>query len=197
MNNKPFSPSCERNQQPIFEALSQLLPDAAEVLEVASGTGQHAVFFATQKPQWQWQLSDRPGFTESCEIWREGSGLSNILPALELDVAGYWPDKKFDVLYSANSLHIMSAKHVEHFFKALPSVLKPGGLAIFYGPFKHGGEYTSDSNREFDQWLKQQHPESAQRDIEWLEQLAKNAGLKWFETIKMPANNELVVFKKV
>lgn len=197
MSNKLFSTSCERNQAPIFSCLKKLLPEQANILEVASGTGQHAVFFATQKPEWNWQLSDRPGFTESADAWREDSGLNNILPAIALDVAGPWPLQQYDAVFSANSLHIMSAQHVQLFFKQLQHVLNANGVAIFYGPFKRDGAYTSESNREFDSHLKQHSPDSAQRDVEWLQQLAKDNGLVFELALTMPANNEILVFKKL
>lgn len=193
---KQFSDSCVRNQAPILESLQSIVPGNASILEIGSGTGQHAVYFAAHQPDWQIQPSDRPGTLESVEAWREESALENIRPAIALDVNGEWPAERFQVIYSANTLHIMSAADVEAFFRSAPECLFPGGQLCIYDPFKHEGEFTSASNADFDAMLRARDPLSGIRDFEWLIELAAAQSLTWQATIPMPANNELVVFQQ-
>lgn len=193
---KQFSDSCARNQAPILKALSSRVPGNASILEIGSGTGQHAVYFAAHQPDWQIQPSDRPGTLESVEAWRVESELENIRPAIALDVNGEWPAESFQLIYSANTLHIMSAADVEAFFCAAPECLVPDGQLCLYGPFKHNGEFTSASNADFDAMLRARDPLSGIREFEWLVELASAQSLRWQETMPMPANNELLIFQR-
>ncbi len=163
---KPFAPSCERNQGPILEVLQRHLGTTRRVLEIGSGTGQHAVHFAAAMPWLAWQCSDRADNLPGIAAWRDEAALANTPPAIELDVDGPWPKNGFDAVFTANSLHIMGWPQVEAFFAGVGKVLQEDGLLIVYGPFNYGGDFTSDSNRAFDQWLKDRDPASGIRDFE-------------------------------
>ncbi|SDQ21161.1 Protein of unknown function [Pseudoxanthomonas sp. CF385] len=193
---KPFAPSCERNQGPILEVLQRHLGDARRVLEIGSGTGQHAVHFAAAMPWLTWQCSDRAEFLPGISLWLEDAALPNTPPAIVLDVDGPWPRAAFDTVFTANSLHIMGWPQVEAFFAGVDAVLEPRGLLVVYGPFNYGGEFTSESNRAFEQWLKDRDPASGIRDIEAVDALARSIGLRLIEDNAMPANNRCLVWQR-
>jgi cyclopropane fatty-acyl-phospholipid synthase-like methyltransferase len=193
---KPFSPSCERNQGPILEILQRHLGDARRVLEVGSGTGQHAVHFAAAMPWLTWQGSDRADYLPGIALWLDEAALANTPAAFELDVDGRWPATKFDTVFTANSLHIMGWPQVEAFFAGVGEVLDQNGLLIVYGPFNYGGEFTSESNRAFEQWLKDRDPVSGIRDIEAVDALARGIGLRLIGDNAMPANNRCLVWRR-
>lgn len=193
---KPFAPSCERNQGPILEVLQRHLGDARRVLEIGSGTGQHAVHFAAAMPWLTWQCSDRAEYLPGISLWLEDAALPNTPPAIVLDVDGSWPRTTFDTVFTANSLHIMGWPQVEAFFAGVDAVLEPGGLVVVYGPFNYGGEFTSESNRAFEQWLKDRDPASGIRDIEAVDALARGIGLVLVEDNAMPANNRCLVWRR-
>ena len=177
-SSKPFAPACERNQGPILEVLRQYFPDRRRVLEIGSGTGQHAVFFAPAFPNAIWQTSDVAENLPGIRMWLDETALPNLPPSLTLDVTGTWPDARFDAIFSANSLHIMPWTAVEQFFAGVARVLEPGGIIAVYGPFNYHGTYTSDSNREFDGWLKQRSALSGIRDFEAVDRLANEIGCR-------------------
>jgi len=193
---KPFAPSCERNQGPILEVLQRHLGDARRVLEIGSGTGQHAVHFAAAMPWLTWQCSDRAEFLPGISLWLEDAALPNTPPAIVLDVDGPWPRAAFDTVFTANSLHIMGWPQVEAFFAGVDAVLESRGLLVVYGPFNYGGEFTSESNRAFEQWLKDRDPASGIRDIEAVDALARSIGLRLIEDNAMPANNRCLVWRR-
>ena len=193
---KPFAPSCERNQGPILEVLQRHLGTTRRVLEIGSGTGQHAVHFAAAMPWLAWQCSDRADNLSGIAAWRDEAALANTPPAIELDVDGPWPGNGFDAVFTANSLHIMGWPQVEAFFAGVGKVLQEDGLLIVYGPFNYGGDFTSDSNRAFDQWLKDRDPASGIRDFEVVDALARAIGLALVEDNAMPANNRALVWQK-
>ncbi|MDR7068778.1 cyclopropane fatty-acyl-phospholipid synthase-like methyltransferase [Pseudoxanthomonas japonensis] len=195
--DKPFAPSCERNQGPILEVLQRHLGDTRRVLEVGSGTGQHAVHFAAAMPWLAWQCSDRADNLPGIAQWLDDAALPNPRQAIELDVDGSWPRNTFDAVFTANSLHIMGWPQVEAFFAGVGAVLELGGLLTVYGPFNYGGEFTSDSNRAFEQWLKDRDPVSGIRDFEAVDALARGIGLVLIEDNAMPANNRCVVWQRV
>jgi len=174
---KPFAPSCERNQGPILEVLRRHLDGTQRVLEVGSGTGQHAVHFAAAMPWLSWQSSDRGDNLPGIAAWIDDAALPNTPPAIDLDVDGPWPEALFDAVFTANSLHIMGWPQVEAFFAGVGKVLEEDGLLIVYGPFNYGGAFTSDSNRVFEQWLKDRDPASGIRDFEAVDALARAVGL--------------------
>ncbi|KEQ16238.1 DUF938 domain-containing protein [Endozoicomonas numazuensis] len=192
----PFSEACEKNKQPILEVIRPLFEKAVSVVEIGSGTGQHAEFFASSMPAIHWQPTDRAEHLAVIEARRQASGLSNYFPPLELDVNSDWPIQQADNIFTANTLHIMSWKEVEKLFAGIGRVLLDGGLVCLYGPFNYQGQYSSESNARFDEWLKQQDPNSAIRDFEAIERLAGRVGLSLLQDIAMPANNRCLVFKK-
>ncbi|WP_323846195.1 DUF938 domain-containing protein [Microbulbifer magnicolonia] len=192
----PDAPSCARNREPILAQLRRLLADSRTVLEVGSGTGQHAVYFAPRLPHLVWQTSDRAENLPGIRAWLAQEPADNLRAPLELDVDDDWPSISVDTIFSANTLHIMSADSVRQFFHKLPRVLQPGGRLVVYGPMKIAGQYIGPSNADFDQWLKERDPLSGIRDLEWLDQLALAAGLEREELHYLPANNQLIVWRK-
>ncbi|SDK40623.1 DUF938 domain-containing protein [Microbulbifer yueqingensis] len=191
----PDAPACARNRAPILEELRRLLDTAGSVLEIGSGTGQHAVYFAPRLPHLEWQPSDRAENLPGIRAWLAHRPAPNLLPPLELDVTGPWPAVCVDAVFTANSLHIMPAAAVEALFRQLPRVLRPGGQLLVYGPMKIAGEYVGAGNAEFDRWLQQRDPLSGIREVEWLDHLAVAAGLQRLELNFLPANNQLVVWQ--
>lgn len=194
---KPFSQSCEENKQVIFETIAPFLADKTSVLEIASGTGQHAVFFASQLPHLTWQTSDLIESHVGIHQWLDEVNLENIHRPVELNVSeSEWPSCRYDAVFSANSFHIMANQNVEDFFANISSVLQNNAYVIIYGPFNYKGEFTSQSNANFDVWLKSRHPQSGIKDFEWCNQLAMNAGLNLVDDIAMPVNNRILVWRK-
>lgn len=194
---KPFSEASEQNKTPILNVLKQEFNTAKEVLEVGSGTGQHAVFFADQLPHLIWQTSDRPTQHLGILAWLQECSLDNVLPPIELDVEhDQWPLHNYDAVFSANTAHIMSASLVQHMFTGIGRVLVTGGKFCLYGPFNYHGEYTSDSNAQFDQWLKNRDPNSGIKGFEWLNTLASEQNMTLVNDYEMPVNNRILVWEK-
>lgn len=193
---KPFSQACENNKQPIFKVIAPIFSGHQSVLEVGSGTGQHAVFFASQLPQLRWQCSDQAEYLPGVRAWIEDTDLSNVEMPLELDVMKAWPLTSVPAIFSANTVHIMHWPQVEAFFEGIKQHLQADGDLCLYGPFNYEGAYTSDSNAQFDQWLKQRDPGMGIRDIEAITALAETAGLQLLKDYTMPANNRLLHFRK-
>lgn len=196
MMEKPCAPACERNREPILAVLRGHFADRRKVLEIGSGTGQHAVHLAAAMPWLSWQCSDRAEHLQGVRLWLDEAGLANTPEPIELDVAGEWPRRRFDAVFSANTLHIMGWREVERFFAGIDTVLEAGGALAVYGPFNYGGDYTSDSNREFDAWLKGRDPRSGIRDFEAVDALARAAGLVLVDDVAMPANNRTLVWRR-
>jgi SAM-dependent methyltransferase len=192
----PFAEACERNKGPILEQLVQLLPECGRVLEIGSGTGQHVVHFAPHFARLSWQPTERrehlPGL--NARIRREGN--ASVLPAIELDVEGIWPDHAFAAAFSANTAHIMPWRGVCAMFAALGPRLRAGAPFCLYGPFNVDGAYTSPGNRDFDQQLREQDPDMGLRDAEAVEGLAAQHRLRSERRIGLPANNMLLVFRR-
>ena len=195
--NKPDAPACARNRDPILQVLRTHFADRHDVLEIGSGTGQHAVYFAAAMPWLQWQCSDRPEYLPGIEAWRVEAGLANTPAPLSLYVAiGPWPTRLFDAVFTANSLHIMGWPEVEAFFAGLGNVLAEQATLVVYGPFNYGGEFTSDSNRAFDASLRARDPKMGIRDFESIDALARGIGLRLVEDVAMPANNRCLVWRR-
>ncbi|WP_295803838.1 DUF938 domain-containing protein [uncultured Microbulbifer sp.] len=192
----PDAPSTARNREPILRELQRLLKHSRRVLEVGSGTGQHAVYFAPKLPHLSWQTSERAQNIEEVRAWLAHHPADNLAAPLELDVTGQWPELAVDTVFTSNTLHIMPAAAVEIFFRKLPQVLQPAGQLIVYGPVKINGEYIGPGNAGFDEWLKEQDPLRGIRDLEWLDTLAADAGLTRTENNFLPANNQLLVWHK-
>lgn len=198
MTSKPFSQACENNQAPIYAHLQSFFSDRTNVLEVGSGTGQHAVYFGSRLKQLTWQCGDLLENHSGIQQWLNEANLSNVLPPLELDAeAERWNVGLFDAIFSANTLHIMSWQQVVNTFQHFADVLAPSGKLAIYGPFNYQGQFTSDSNAQFDQWLKQQVPHRGIRDFEKINQLASDIGLSLLFDHAMPANNRLLGWQRV
>jgi len=193
---KQYSSSCVQNQEPILKIIKPLLLEKHTVLEVGSGTGQHAVFFAGQMPHLNWQASDQAQYLSSINAWADEAKLNNTPPAINLDVTQAWPALEFDVIFSANTTHIMSWEMVVDFFQGVGESLGENGLFILYGPFNYHQQYTSQSNADFDMWLKNRDPNSAIRHFEALMELAKQAELTLLKDYEMPANNRILCWQK-
>jgi SAM-dependent methyltransferase len=193
----PCSEPCERNKAPILEMLQAVFCMPGHILEIGSGTGQHAVHFAAALPHLTWQTSDLPENHAGIRMWLQQAVLDNVLPPISLDVAGAWPERAFDGIFTANTLHILSWEAVQHLFAGAGRVLKPGGQLVIYGPFNYGGAYTSESNARFDEWLKNREPRSAIRDFEAVSTCAGENGLRLIADHAMPANNRLLIFSRI
>jgi SAM-dependent methyltransferase len=192
---KPNAPSTEKNRDPILAVLREVFADRRQVLEIGSGTGQHAIHFSAQLPHLTWQTSDRPDFLPGIRAWLEEARLPNALPPFEFDVLGPWPSGRYDAVYSANTLHIMSWAAVEALFAGLPAVLAPGGLLFIYGPFMVDGHHTSESNAAFDQSLREKAPHQGLRDVVAVDALARQVGLELVAQREMPSNNFVLLWR--
>ncbi|MGB4066311.1 MAG: DUF938 domain-containing protein [Azonexus sp.] len=192
---KRHAPSTEKNREPILAVLREVFADCRNVLEIGSGTGQHAIHFGAHLPHLSWQTSDRPDFLPGIRAWLAEAALPNVLPPHEFDVLGQWPNGRYDAVYSANTLHIMSWEAVEAFFAGLPTVLKLGGLLLIYGPFMFNGRHTSDSNAAFDQSLREKAPYQGVRDVAAVDALARQRGLELVEQRAMPSNNFVLLWR--
>ena len=154
---KPYAESCDQNRDPILGVLSQLFGQSKRVLEIGSGTGQHAVYFSRSMPHLFWYTSDKAENHAGIRMWVQESGLNNLAEPLLLDVGqADWPALEVDAVFSANSVHIMHLYEVEAMIRGVGRLLHTGGLFALYGPFNYRRRYTSDSNARFDQWLKSQ-----------------------------------------
>lgn len=194
---KPHSPACDRNRDAILAVLVRHFPAVRTVLEIGSGTGQHAVHFAQTMPALTWQCTDRASYLPGIRQWLDDAQLPNTPPPLELDVAtGPWPGTRFDAAFSANTLHIMGWEEVEAFFRGLDAALANSATLAVYGPFNYGGAFTSESNREFDASLRMRDPRMGIRDVEAVDALARNIGLQLVEDVAMPANNHCLVWRR-
>lgn len=192
----PCSQACENNKRPIGDVLAEHLTRAGTLLEVGSGTGQHACYFAQRFPHIQWQPSDRADNIPLIKLWVAEADTRNLAAPLVLDVTeppGF--ANPFDFIFSANTLHIMSWQEVEQFFMQLPHWLAPGGKLLIYGPFNYQGSYTSASNARFDDWLREQATHQGIRDVEAVHELAARQGLQPLADIAMPANNRTLVWE--
>jgi len=194
---RPYAPSAARNQAPILEVLLQHFPGRKRVLEIGSGTGQHAVHFAAALPDTIWQTTDVRDALPGIRLWLQQARLPNVPPPLELDVNGPWPTWQYDAAFTANTLHIVSWEEARKLFRGLSGVLEPGALLAVYGPFNYGGRFTSDSNRAFDEMLRKVSPASGVRDFEAVDALANSVGLRLVADHAMPANNRLLVWKRI
>jgi len=192
---KPHAPSTEKNREPILSVLREVFADRRRVLEIGSGTGQHAIHFGAQLPHLNWQTSDRPDFLPGIRAWLAEAALPNVLPPCEFDVLGQWPSGRYDAVYSANTLHIMSWPAVEALFAGVPAVLDPDGLLFIYGPFMVDGRHTSESNAAFDRSLKEKAPHQGVRDVAAVDALARQAGLELLEQREMPSNNRCLIWR--
>jgi cyclopropane fatty-acyl-phospholipid synthase-like methyltransferase len=195
MTDKPYAEACDQNKTPILTVLSRLFTKTRSVLEIGSGTGQHAVHFASAMPHLIWQTSDMAANHLGIRAWLDEAALPNTRNPIDLDVRDVWPAETYDGIFSANTTHIMSWSEVEHLFEGVGRVLAHSGCFALYGPFNYYGQYTSDSNRRFDGWLKQRNPLSGIRDFSDLNRLAEAQGLNIEEDVEMPVNNRILVWR--
>jgi hypothetical protein len=194
---KPYSESCDQNRVPILNILAPRVADCRTLLEIGSGTGQHAVYFARDLPNLVWQTSDQCAQHDGIRQWLDEAGLANVLPPLALDVLqDAWPAGPFDAVFSANTAHIMPETAVAAMFAGVGGVLADHGPFLLYGPFNYDGRFTSESNRRFEGWLRARDPLMGIRDVTWLCELADSAGLALAEDLEMPVNNRCLVWRK-
>ena len=194
--HKPFSEACERNKAPILEVLRELYAGCRHVLEIGSGTGQHAVFFAAALPQLQWQCSELAENLPGLRLWLDEAALPNLPPPLALDANQPLPDLACDAVFTANTLHIMGWAEVQRLFAGLAQRLPEGGLFTAYGPFNIGGLFTSEGNRRFDAQLRAADARRGIRDLEAVDALARQAGLSLCADRALPANNRCVSWRR-
>ncbi|BBM82321.1 DUF938 domain-containing protein [Candidatus Uabimicrobium amorphum] len=196
---KPFSQACERNKLPILQHLKDIFCKQGRVLEIGSGTGQHAVYFAKQLPHLIWQTSDVEEHHRGIETWLEEVHLKNLRLPLTLDVSEkeHWPQDQFNYVFTANTCHIMSWPQVKDMLVLVGQVLEPHGYFCVYGPFKYNGNYTSESNHHFDLSLRHSKATMGIRDFEDICAFAEKQQLKITDDHTMPANNQLLSFQKV
>ena len=193
----PFSEACERNKGPILEVLRGHFADRSHVLEIGSGTGQHAVYFAAHLPHLTWHPTERLGFLPDLGARIQAEGGSNLRQPTVLEVRQpIWPRRSVDAMFTANTLHIMSWAEVTAMFQGIGATLAPSGVLCIYGPFRYDGSYTSPSNLEFDRILQERDPQSGIREIHSVTALAAGFGLKLAADHDLPAYNRLLVFIK-
>ena len=200
--NKPFSQACENNKRPILNVLTKVFSNSKHVLEIGSGTGQHAAFFGQNLSQLTWQTSDLAINHQGINAWLDETASVNVQRPIVIDLDKTWsmPNNNnlpVDGLYTANTLHIISWPLVIKFFEAIAENLNAGANICIYGPFNYQGKFTSESNANFDLWLKDRDINSGIRDIEAILLLASSAGLNLLDDHLMPANNRLLVFSKI
>jgi cyclopropane fatty-acyl-phospholipid synthase-like methyltransferase len=194
----PFSEACERNKGPILEVLRVAFADRAQVLEIGSGTGQHAVHFAAHLTHLAWHPTEQLAYLADLASRVRIEGTRNLRPPTVLDVKqSVWPLRSVDAVYSANTLHIMGWTEVEAMFRGVDAVLSAQGTVCVYGPFRYDGAYTSESNRDFDRMLRERDPLSGLRDVKELCALAERHALRLRVDHDLPANNRLLEFGRV
>jgi hypothetical protein len=194
---KPYAQSCDENRDPILAVLASLLAECRHLLEVGSGTGQHAVHFAAQLPRLTWQTSDLAANLPGIRLWLAEAGLPNLPPPLHLAVTEAWPAGPYDAAFTANTVHIIGEPEVAALFAGIGQVLSPGAPFALYGPFNYGGAYTSASNARFDAWLKTRDSRSGIKDRDTLVALAQANGLTLSDDHPMPCNNRMLVFRRL
>lgn len=196
--DKPFAVCADRNTGPILEVLSREIRDCKDVLEIGSGTGQHAVAFGQAMPHLSWQTSDLEENHAGIKGWIEASGASNVLPPRPIDVrAARIEAERYDAVYSANTAHIMSFEAVGAMFELVARTLRSGGLFCLYGPFRLDDRFTTQSNADFDQSLRARDPLMGIRDLEAVDTFAAKQGLRRERLYAMPANNLFAVWRKI
>ena len=194
----PYSEACERNKDPILKVIRPYLMAVNRVLEIGSGTAQHAIFFADALPHLRWQTADQEHYLEGIRAQLNNAKLTNVESPLEIDVnQATWlakPDK-YPLVYTANTLHIMSEVEVRKFFTGLNQVIDDDAILIIYGPFCYHGKFTSQSNADFDASLRSRGVGSGIRDFELIQSLAKELNFSLIEDVPMPANNQTLVWQ--
>ncbi len=194
---KPYAKSCDNNREPILEVLRDLFADRKQVLEIASGTGLHAVYFGRALPHLIWQTSELEQNHAGIQMWLDEAQLPNVRSPVCIDANdAHWPVASVDAIFNANTVHIISSPEVELLFEGFGRVLVAGGILCLYGPFNYDGKFTSESNAHFDVWLKSRDPKSGVRDFETLNALAGNQNMVLLNDIEMPSNNRTLVWQR-
>lgn len=197
MTRLPVSPACERNREPILACIGPLFATARRVVEIGSGTGQHAAWFAPRLPHLTWVTTDLPAHHEGIRAWIEASGATNLEGPLALDTLKPWPGLgEIDAAFSANTAHIMPEPAVAAMFEGLGDRLPAGAPFCLYGPFREHGRHSSDSNLSFDAQLRSQGNGMGVRDVAWLLQVAALAGFELDAVEPMPANNRILLWRR-
>ena len=194
---KRFAPATERNRASIRDVLARVLPATGTVLEIASGSGEHAVAFAQAFPALTWQPSDPdPAALASIAEWRAEAGLPNLAAPIELDVTHHWPELEVTAIVCINMVHIAPWEAAFALFAHAGQILAPGALLYLYGPYRFSGAFTSESNAEFDRSLRARDPRWGVRDVDELVAAARVSELELVETVVMPANNHSLIFRR-
>jgi cyclopropane fatty-acyl-phospholipid synthase-like methyltransferase len=198
MSSKPFSESAESNKDSILKVISKIFTDETCVLEIGSGTGQHAVYFTEQLPHLTWQPTELEDKIEGIKMWLETATHNRILEPRVMNVTETPQEfKKYQYIFTANTAHFISKAKVEAMFRIVGKLLKPGGFFVQYGPFNYQGRFTSESNEKFDQWLKAEDPNRGIRNFEDLSSLSAENEMQIFKDYEMPANNRILVWQKI
>lgn len=197
MSGARTAPAVARNRDPILDVLRRVLPPSGVVLEIASGTGEHAVHFARGLPGVTWQPSDQDDAAlRSIAAWREAESLPNLLAPLRLDVTSSWPVQRADTVVCINMIHISPWRSAQALVAGAARVLPAGGVLFLYGPYKEAGRHTAPGNEAFDLDLRARNPEWGVRDLDDVKALASDSGLDFLERVAMPANNLSAVFRR-
>ena len=197
MMQRPYAESCDQNKQVIFDVIKEEFSNPGDLLEIGSGTGQHAVYFSEHLLHINWQTSEVEDQLAGIKLWMQDVNHNRMRSPIVIDVIDeLWPSKEMDYVFTANTAQIISWPHVLGMFKGVGKVLKPGGKFVQYGPFNYNGEYTSASNAQFDVWLKQRDPNSGIRNFQDIEKLAAENGMSLYQDYEMPANNRILVWQK-
>jgi cyclopropane fatty-acyl-phospholipid synthase-like methyltransferase len=195
--DKPFAAACERNREPILEVLRVEFAACRRILEIGSGTGQHAVHLARALPHLSWQSSERPEHLPGIRLWLDEAALPNTPAPIAFDVTqADWPKTRYDGIFTANTLHIMAWPEVKTLFDHLPGLLAEDARLAIYGPFNIHGRYTSESNAAFDSFLRDHAPHMGIRDLAEVDVLAARAGLRQIADYALPANNRCVIWRR-
>jgi cyclopropane fatty-acyl-phospholipid synthase-like methyltransferase len=196
---KPYSEACDRNKEPILQVLKEVIkPDDRRLLEIGSGTGQHAVHMAPHFPFLEWYPSEVPQNISGMKLWLKESKISNIQEPTKLEIGKHeFPKLKFDIIFTANTFHIMDWKECKTLMKMMGHRLREGSRVIIYGPFKYGGEFTSESNLQFDHQLKARNPSSGIRSFEDVDNAMVRNGFELIDDHEMPANNRTLVYRRL
>jgi cyclopropane fatty-acyl-phospholipid synthase-like methyltransferase len=193
---KPYSEACLRNQEPIYQILSNWFKKPGTVLEIGCGTGQHAVYMSERLSHLQWQPSDLEEAIEGARLWIEEAGLNNLRSPMMLDLSSDTSDiPRFDYIFTANTVHFVVWKKVENLFNIASRHLNENGLFAIYGPFNFNKAFTSEGNARLDQWLKSFNPQVGIKDLDDIVQLAKTQSFRLEERCDMPANNMMLLFR--
>lgn len=193
---KNFNQAADNNKEAILSVLKPLFIERGTLLEIGSGSGQHAIYMSRKLPLVTWQPTE---ISENLAVLADNVSAGeedSVLVPIELEIGGAWPGGKYLYAYAANILHIMSEGLLSELFSGLRSRMFPEGLLCFYGPFKYGGEFTTESNARFDGWLKRNYREGGIRDIEVVVHQAMKTNFKLIDDFSMPVNNQLLVFRR-